>query len=75
MSVPLSEKLFWIARLCGERGLREEAREALGMARRVCGKGSTRVKIEMFALVVAGIGWKSGVKFCERARMLQVKDA
>ena len=75
MSVPFANKLFWIARMCGARGLREEACEALGMARRVCSRASTRVKIEMFSIVVAGIGWKNGVRFCERARILQAKDA
>jgi len=63
-----SRKMFWIARMCGERGLVAEAQEALAMAREMVATHRVPVELSLFAMVVGMMGWPRAVALSERAR-------
>jgi glycosyltransferase involved in cell wall biosynthesis len=65
-----SRKLFWIARMCGERGLIAEADEALGMAEQMAGTHHLSMEIRIFRAMVRLLGWGRAVKLSEAARTL-----
>jgi hypothetical protein len=64
-----SRKLFWIARMCGERGLVDEANEAMRMAEEMTAGHSQR-GLRAFRLSTRVLGWPRTVAFAERARRL-----
>jgi len=54
-----SRKLFWIARMCGERGLHDEAQRALEMAEVLAEEGGvSRRDIGVFKIAVKLFGWR-----------------
>lgn len=62
-----SRKLFWIARLCGEQGLIDEANEALAMAEGISGGGAMG-RIRIFRWLVHALGWRRAVAIGEVLR-------
>jgi glycosyltransferase involved in cell wall biosynthesis len=64
-----SRKLFWIARMCGERGLIKEADEALRIAREIS-SGRRSGELRAFLVTTRLIGWKRTVMLAEGVRKL-----
>lgn len=64
-----SRKLFWIARLCGERGLVEEAEIALGIAKemRIC---HGTCALQLYGVATGLFGWPRTVWWLETTRSL-----
>jgi glycosyltransferase involved in cell wall biosynthesis len=62
-----SRKLFWIARMCGERGLIVEADEALHWAEEFASTHHPPRDIRLFRRLTRLIGWSAAVKICEGA--------
>lgn len=65
-----SRKLFWIARMCGERGLVDEADEALAMAREMRRPHAASAGMIAFHILVRVVGWQRAVAIGERVRTL-----
>lgn len=65
-----SRKIFWIARMCGERGLTEEADEALALAERMIATHHAPREIRWFRFVVRTLGWRTAVQLSESGRKL-----
>jgi glycosyltransferase involved in cell wall biosynthesis len=63
-----SRKLFWIARMCGERDLTDQAEEALAMAMECAAPFTSTRGMQMFHTATRVFGWKSTVTVSERAR-------
>lgn len=63
-----SRKLFWIARMCGERGLLAEAEEALAIADEMMAGRSAAKRLRLFRAMVRVLGWRRAVALGERAR-------
>lgn len=66
---PLSRKLFWIARLCGERGLESEAKFAIEMACEMRADHGS-VGLRLYKAAAGLIGWPRTVRISEWARSL-----
>ncbi|QNN69265.1 glycosyltransferase family A protein [Thermomonas carbonis] len=62
-----SRKVFWIARMCGERGLITEADEALEIASEMMTGHSAAKRLRMFRVLVRILGWRRAVALGERA--------
>lgn len=63
-----SRKLFWIARMCGERELIDEADEALDLAEEMmAGRGGAK-RLRVFRGLVRLFGWRRAVALGEWAR-------
>lgn len=65
---PFSRKVFWIARLCGERGLEAEADEALELAREIMAIGGSTGRIRAFRAMKQVLGWRWTVRLGETTR-------
>ena len=65
-----SRKIFWIARMCGERGLTDEADEALSFAERMVATHHAPREIRWFRLAVRTLGWRKAVQLSESSRKL-----
>lgn len=63
-----SRKLFWIARMCGERGLLAEAEEALAMAEEMVATHHRPREIRMFRTLTRLLGWRRAVTLSEAIR-------
>ena len=63
-----SRKLFWIARMCGERGLIDEAEEALGIASEMMAGRGVAMRLRLFRAVVLVLGWRRAVAVSEWVR-------
>jgi hypothetical protein len=62
---PFSRKMFWIARMCGERGLLAEADEALSMAEAMVRTRHRPRELRMFRLLTRLLGWPRAVALSE----------
>ena len=60
-----SRKLFWIARLCGERGLVADADEALAAAREASAYHGGALGIRCFGALTRLLGWRRSVAMTE----------
>ncbi len=60
-----SSKMFWIARMCGERGLIEQAETALCYAEEMATLCGTEKRIWMFRTLKRTVGWKAAVAAVE----------
>lgn len=67
---PFSRKLFWIARMCGERGLRAEAAEAYGMALAAARAHGGTLGMRCFRGLTRVAGWPAAVRLGEAVRRL-----
>lgn len=65
---PFSRKVFWIARLCGERGLEAEADEALELAREIMAIGGRTGRLRAFRAMKQVLGWRWTVRLGETTR-------
>lgn len=65
---PLSRKMFWISRLCGERGLLAEADEALAIAEAMAGTHRVSREMRVFRALRRVVGWRGAVVMAETAR-------
>ncbi|MCA9052371.1 MAG: glycosyltransferase family 2 protein [Planctomycetaceae bacterium] len=65
-----SRKMFWIARMCGERGLIEEADEALAIAREMVNKNGDSREIRLFGRLVRIVGWRNAVRWSEAGQRM-----
>ncbi|MBX3441655.1 MAG: glycosyltransferase [Planctomyces sp.] len=65
-----SRKLFWLARLCGERGLRDEADRALSYAREMITPYRSSVGLRAFQTATRCFGWPMTVRAAEAVRRL-----
>jgi len=65
-----ARKMFWVARMCGERGLLAEADAALAMAREMVGSHQTPHALRLYGLAVSLLGWPRAVHWSESARAL-----
>ena len=65
-----SRKLFWIARMCGERGLIAEAEEALRIAEQMACTHHVSREMRIFRVLIRLLGWRRAVKLSELARRL-----
>jgi hypothetical protein len=63
-----SRKLFWVSRMCGERGLLREADEALDMADEMVSTMQLPVEIWSFRALTRILGWSRAVAFSEWLR-------
>lgn len=61
-------KLFWIARMCGERGLVAEADRALAMAQEMVATHQPAIGLKCYAWAVRLLGWHRAVAWSEAAR-------
>lgn len=64
----LSRKLFWLSRMCGERGLVPEAETALAMAGEMCRGRRGGLGMAAFGYTARLIGWQRTVRWSERLR-------
>lgn len=67
---PFSRRLFRIARLCGARGLKVEAREALELALEAARPYGPALELRMFRAAARLIGWQMASRLSEGARNL-----
>jgi hypothetical protein len=65
---PFSRKLFWIARMCGERGLLAEAEEALGISEEMVATRQRPREIRLFRAMTRLLGWRRAVAVSEALR-------
>ena len=65
-----SRKMFWIARLCGERDLIAEAEDALTIAEELVGTHHVPREMRVFRGLTRVVGWRAAVKLSERTREL-----
>lgn len=65
-----ASKTFWIARMCGERGLFAEADAALTMATEMVASHHPPTTLRLFAATVRVLGWSRAVRWSEGARAL-----
>jgi glycosyltransferase involved in cell wall biosynthesis len=65
-----SHKCFWLARMCGRRGMSAEATSALTMAREMVATHHRPYGIFLFGAVVPVLGWVRAVKWSESARAM-----
>jgi hypothetical protein len=65
-----SRKMFWVARMCGERGLLQEADEALIFAEEMTRHGGGRLGVRAFGLLAHTAGWPRAVRTGEELRKL-----
>ncbi len=70
-----SRKLFWIARMCGERGLIAEAEEALTIAERMARTHRLPGDMRLFRGLVRILGWPRTVAVSEGLRGLIRRNA
>lgn len=63
-----SRKLFWIARMCGERGLLAEADEALAIAEEMVATHHRPREIRLFRTLTRLLGWQRAVALSEAIR-------
>lgn len=63
-----SRKLFWIARMCGERGLVCEANEALELAEEMVSTRHAPLELCVFRALTRIFGWSLAVSFSEKVR-------
>jgi len=63
-----ARKVFWIARLCGERGLREDANEALAAAQEMSAYAGGSLQMRGFGVMTRVLGWKASVRLSEGLR-------
>lgn len=64
----LSRKLFWIARMCGERGLLAEADEALAIAQEMVTTRHFAGELHYFRTLTRLLGWPRSVALSEGMR-------
>ena len=64
---PFSRRLFRIARLCGARGLKVEAREALELALEAARPYGLTLELRMFRAAARLIGWQMASRLSEGA--------
>jgi glycosyltransferase involved in cell wall biosynthesis len=65
-----ARKMFWVARMCGERGLLAEADTALAMAREMVGSRHISYELRLYGVAVRLLGWPRAVRWSEGARAL-----
>jgi len=65
-----ARKMFWVARMCGERGLLAEADAALAMAREMVGSCRASHELRLYGAAVRLLGWQRTVRWSEGARAL-----
>jgi hypothetical protein len=72
-----SRKLFWIARMCGERGLLAEADEALAIADAMVATRHAPLEIRAFRAATRVFGWPRTVRMSEaiRRRLLRGRES
>lgn len=63
-----SRKFFWVARLCGQLGLEQEAAEALGIAENIASIGRRPNDIRAFRFVARLVGWRRAAAAGEMLR-------
>jgi glycosyltransferase involved in cell wall biosynthesis len=68
-------KMFWVARMCGERGLFEEADQALVFAEEMSRTSGGRLGVRAFGLVARTAGWPAAVRTGEFLRRLAGRGA
>jgi glycosyltransferase involved in cell wall biosynthesis len=69
-----SRKMFWIARMCGERGLEPEADEALDLAQEMMATRGSTIGVRAFRLFSRSVGWPAAVAAGENLRRLIGRD-
>jgi glycosyltransferase involved in cell wall biosynthesis len=67
---PFARKMFWIARLCGERDLVVEADRALANAEQMIETHRSAWRIRAFRALTRIVGWQRAVTWGEKARSL-----
>jgi len=65
-----SRKFFWLARMCGRRGMLAEATCALTMAREMVSTHQRPYGMVLFGAVVRVFGWTRAVSWSESARAM-----
>ena len=65
-----SRKMFWIARMCGERNLLREADEALTMAEEMVATRRASRELRLFRRMTRVLGWRATVRLSEGVRSL-----
>jgi len=60
-----SRKLFWLARMCGERGMTNEADAALRMAVEMVSTHHRPIELRLFEAAVRMLGWPRVVRWAE----------
>lgn len=65
-----SRKMFWISRMCGERGLIDEANSAIDYAEEMIRTHHSPKEIRYFRLLKNILGWKWSVAISEKSRKL-----
>jgi glycosyltransferase involved in cell wall biosynthesis len=63
-----SRKMFWIARMCGERGLEAEAEEALACAAEMVSTHHRPRELQLYRSLARWFGWRRTVAVTERVR-------
>ena len=67
---PFSHKMFWIARLCGERGLFTEAEEAISFAADMSAHQGRFRLLQLFGFLKNIFGWPLTVYLSENMKKL-----
>lgn len=65
-----SRQMFWVARMCGQRGLKHDANEALGMASEMVRTHQSDRELRVFRCMTRVLGWRATVFLGEIWRML-----
>jgi hypothetical protein len=65
-----SRQMFWVARMCGERGLIEEAKQALSFADEMVATHRSPREIRIFRALTRVLGWQLAVTLSEGGRRL-----
>jgi hypothetical protein len=67
--------MFWIARLCGEHGLGQEADVALDFAQEMMASRGSTLGVRAFRLLSRSVGWPAAVATGENLRRLLGRNA
>jgi glycosyltransferase involved in cell wall biosynthesis len=67
----LAKKVFWIARMCGERGLVPEAERALQYAEEMMSLHGSPRRLRAFRAATRCLGWRMTVQLSESLRRLR----
>ncbi len=65
---PFTRKMFWIARMCGQRGLAREASEALDLAIELTETHRPARKMKWFRTITRLCGWRATANMSEAGR-------
>ncbi|MGQ0799753.1 MAG: glycosyltransferase family 2 protein [Pseudomarimonas sp.] len=65
-----SRKLFWLARMCGSRGMQAEAHSALTMANEMVSTHQRPYGMRLFGIAVRLLGWERAVRWSESVRAM-----